>query len=60
MDRLRRSIRQSFRRRSPKESSDDPSKPHQWQKDEASVRAGTCSFTVKVKHLVALDIVRIK
>ena len=47
MDRLRRSFRDSFRKKK------DPhipeaSKPHQWQTDEASVRAGTCTFHVKV------------
>ncbi|WKY10215.1 hypothetical protein Q1695_002508 [Nippostrongylus brasiliensis] len=59
MDRLRRSIRQSFRRggrRSPESST--PSelvstngtsghKQEQWQPDEAAVRAGLCHFTVK-------------
>ncbi|KAK7868978.1 hypothetical protein R5R35_013903 [Gryllus longicercus] len=45
MDRLRRSFRDSFRRR--KEHVPESSKPHQWQADEASVRAGTCSFHVK-------------
>nr|CAG4652005.1 EOG090X09VR [Triops cancriformis] len=45
MDRLRRSFRESFRRR--KESVPESSKPHQWQSDEASVRAGTCCFHVK-------------
>nr|CAG4644138.1 EOG090X09VR [Lepidurus arcticus] len=45
MDRLRRSFRESFRRR--KESVPESSKPHQWQSDEATVRAGTCSFYVK-------------
>ncbi|XP_071454469.1 protein numb isoform X4 [Hetaerina americana] len=45
MDRLRRSLRDSFRRR--KEHVPESSKPHQWQADEAAVRAGTCSFHVK-------------
>ncbi|GFG37451.1 hypothetical protein Cfor_07174 [Coptotermes formosanus] len=45
MDRLRRSFRDSFRRR--KEHVPESSKPHQWQADEAGVRAGTCSFHVK-------------
>ena len=51
--RLRRSLsmkklRSSFRR---KESYVPPaSKPHQWQMDEKLVRAGTCSFAVKVRQ----------
>ncbi|KAK6640472.1 hypothetical protein RUM44_012166 [Polyplax serrata] len=45
MDRLRRSFRDSFRRR--KEHVPESSKPHQWQADEVGVRAGTCCFQVK-------------
>lgn len=45
MDRLRRSFRDSFRRR--KDHVPESSKPHQWQADEAAVRAGTCTFHVK-------------
>lgn len=45
MDRLRRSFRESFRRR--KERLPESSKPHQWQADEAAVRAGACTFPVK-------------
>ncbi|XP_059475749.1 protein numb isoform X2 [Neocloeon triangulifer] len=45
MDRLRRSLRDSFRRR--KDHVPESSKPHMWQADEAAVRAGTCSFNVK-------------
>ncbi|KAB0795391.1 hypothetical protein PPYR_12230 [Photinus pyralis] len=45
MDRLRRSFRDSFRRR--KERMPESSKPHQWQADESAVRSGTCTFTVK-------------
>ncbi|RZF39555.1 hypothetical protein LSTR_LSTR001076 [Laodelphax striatellus] len=45
MDRLRRSFRDSFRRR--KDHVPESSKPHQWQADESAVRAGTCSFHVK-------------
>lgn len=45
MDRLRRSLRDSFRRK--KDHIPECSKPHQWQADEAAVRAGTCSFPVK-------------
>lgn len=46
MERLRRSFRESFRRR--KDHVPESSKPHQWQSDEAAVRAGTCNFYVKV------------
>ncbi|XP_043241830.1 protein numb-like isoform X2 [Amphibalanus amphitrite] len=46
MDRLRRSLRDSFRRKKEPRSSES-SRPHQWQADEAAVRAGTCSFHVK-------------
>nr|CAG4642661.1 EOG090X09VR [Evadne anonyx] len=45
MDRLRRSFRESFRRR--KDHVPESSKPHQWQSDEAAVRSGTCNFYVK-------------
>ncbi|KAK9890602.1 hypothetical protein WA026_011967 [Henosepilachna vigintioctopunctata] len=45
MDRLRRSFRDSFRRR--KERVPEASKPHQWQADESAVRQGTCTFPVK-------------
>ncbi|CAG7836583.1 unnamed protein product [Allacma fusca] len=44
MDRLRRSLRDSFRR---KREAPESSKPHQWQADEEAVRSGTCSFHVK-------------
>ncbi|KAG0710584.1 Protein numb [Chionoecetes opilio] len=46
MDRLRRSFRESFRKKKDHHIT-EASKPHQWQTDEASVRAGTCSFPVK-------------
>ncbi|XP_037959464.1 protein numb-like [Teleopsis dalmanni] len=45
MDRLRRSFRDSFRRR--KDRVPESSKPHQWQADEEAVRSATCSFPVK-------------
>lgn len=45
MDRLRRSLRESFRRK--KEHIPESSKPHQWQADEAAVKAGNCVFPVK-------------
>ncbi|XP_045473688.1 protein numb isoform X2 [Harmonia axyridis] len=45
MDRLRRSFRDSFRKR--KDRVPEASKPHQWQADEVAVRQGTCTFPVK-------------
>lgn len=45
MDRLRRSFRESFRRR--KDRVPESSKPHQWQADDQAVRSATCSFSVK-------------
>ncbi|CAK1540583.1 unnamed protein product [Leptosia nina] len=45
MERLRRSFRESFRRR--KGSPPESARPHQWIADEAAVRAGTCTFPVK-------------
>ncbi|XP_054154097.1 protein numb-like [Oppia nitens] len=47
MDRLRRSLRDSFRRKPPKDHIPESSKPHQWQSDEAGVKLGTCVFPVK-------------
>ncbi|ODN04272.1 Protein numb [Orchesella cincta] len=44
MDRLRRSLRESFRR---KRDGPESSKPHQWQADEEAVRTGNCNFHVK-------------
>lgn len=52
MERLRRSFRESFRRR--KDHVPESSKPHQWQSDEAAVRAGTCNFYVKVNSIQVL------
>ncbi|KAL6953113.1 hypothetical protein U1Q18_048999 [Sarracenia purpurea var. burkii] len=46
MDKLRRSFRDSFRRRKDTTLS-EASKPHLWQNDEMDVRSGTCSFHVK-------------
>lgn len=46
MDRLRRSLRESLRR-GRRDHVPECSKPHQWQADEAAVRAGTCTFSVK-------------
>ncbi len=64
MDRLRRSLRASLRKRKHSSgsnqgasrpsgstgtsSSSSSDRPHQWQADEVSVRSGTCSFHVKV------------
>ncbi|XP_022238688.1 protein numb-like [Limulus polyphemus] len=45
MNRLRRSLRESLRRK--KDNIPECSKPHQWQTDEAAVRANTCNFYVK-------------
>ncbi|CDW55935.1 protein numb [Trichuris trichiura] len=46
MERLRRSLRQSFRRAS-SENRGQIAKPDAWNEDDVSVRAGTCSFAVK-------------
>ncbi|XP_011637936.1 protein numb isoform X1 [Pogonomyrmex barbatus] len=46
MDRLRRSFRDSFRRRKDPHVPES-SKPHQWQADESAVRSATCAFNVK-------------
>ncbi|XP_066592147.1 protein numb isoform X2 [Prorops nasuta] len=46
MDRLRRSFRDSFRRRKDAHVPES-SKPHQWQADESAVRSATCAFHVK-------------
>eukprot|EP00090_Calanus_glacialis_P037148 TRINITY_DN6370_c0_g1_i1.p1 TRINITY_DN6370_c0_g1~~TRINITY_DN6370_c0_g1_i1.p1 ORF type:complete len:732 (-),score=119.31 TRINITY_DN6370_c0_g1_i1:90-2285(-) len=45
MDKLRRSIRHSMRKR--KESGVELSKAQKWQMDEAAVRSGTCQYYVK-------------
>lgn len=45
MNRLRKSLRESFRRK--KDHIPESSKPHQWQDDEQAVRSGSCSFPVK-------------
>ncbi|KAI1285011.1 Protein numb [Halotydeus destructor] len=45
MDRLRKSFRESFRKK--KEHVPESSKPHQWQSDEQAVRTGSCCFPVK-------------
>lgn len=42
MNRLRRSFRESFRRKKDKVNS-----PHQWHSDEMSVRQGNCTFPIK-------------
>ncbi|XP_014221155.1 protein numb isoform X1 [Trichogramma pretiosum] len=46
MDRLRRSFRDSFRRRK-EPHTPEASKPHLWQSDENAVRTATCAFQVK-------------
>ncbi|XP_058446863.1 protein numb isoform X2 [Malaya genurostris] len=45
MDRLRKSFRDSFRRR--KDRVPEAAKPHQWHSDEQAVRSATCTFSVK-------------
>ena len=45
MNRLRKSFRDSFRRK--KDRIPESSKPHQWEDDERAVRIGDCSFPVK-------------
>lgn len=49
MDRIRRSLRESFRRKKRNNHENQPEccKPHQWQSDEDAVRSGECSFPVK-------------
>ncbi|CAH0768802.1 unnamed protein product [Bemisia tabaci] len=46
MERIRRSFRDSFRRRKDSHMP-EASKPHQWQSDENAVRNGICAFHVK-------------
>ncbi|KAH7637367.1 numb-like protein [Dermatophagoides farinae] len=46
MDRLRKSFRNSFRKKKP-DIITESQKPHQWQSDEQSVRSGNCVFSVK-------------
>ena len=46
MDRLRRSIRHSIRKRK-ETTAPEMSKHQKWQHDEAAVRSGTCKFYVK-------------
>ena len=45
MDRIRKSFRNSFRRK--KDHIPESIKPHQWQTDEMAVKSGTCMFPVK-------------
>lgn len=45
MNRLRRSFRESFRRKRDKIS--EPSNVHQWHSDELAVRQGSCTFPIK-------------
>lgn len=46
MERLKRSFRNSFRRKKSTHQTES-SKPHQWDGDEIAVRNGNCSFPVK-------------
>ncbi|OXU27869.1 hypothetical protein TSAR_013794 [Trichomalopsis sarcophagae] len=52
MDRLRRSFRDSFRRR---KDTPESNKPHQWQADEYAVRSSTCAFDVKYLGCVEVN-----
>lgn len=45
MNRLRRSFRESFRRKRDKIS--EPNNVHQWHSDEIAVRQGSCTFPIK-------------
>ena len=49
MNRLRRSFRESFRRKRDKvnSSSEHPNNVHQWHSDEIGVRQGNCTFPIK-------------
>ena len=49
MDKLRRSFRQSFRRKDDKDCGDDRSQgpSRQWPSDEMAVKSNNCSFEVK-------------
>lgn len=47
MERLKRSFRNSFRRKKSSAHQTESSKPHQWGDDEIAVRNGNCSFPVK-------------
>lgn len=53
MERLRRSFRNSFRRKKPQQP--ESSKPHQWEADEQAVRNGTCSFAIKYLGCVQVE-----
>ena len=47
-----RTIRQSFRRKKATTAKvPESSRPHQWQKDEESVKDAKCSFRVKVLYI---------
>lgn len=52
MGKLRRSLRDSFRK---KRDSVESNKPHQWQADEEAVRGGNSSFHVKVREVVGSE-----
>jgi len=45
MDRLRKSFRDSFRKK--KDNLAESSKAHPWAEDEVAVRSGSCSFPVR-------------
>lgn len=48
-------LRQSFRRKKDVYIP-EASRPHQWQTDEEGVRTGKCSFPVKVKDHVSINV----
>ena len=48
-------LRQSFRRKKDVYVP-EASRPHQWQTDEEGVRTGKCSFPVKVRACVSVDL----
>lgn len=49
-------LRQSFRRKKDVYVP-EASRPHQWQTDEEGVRTGKCSFPVKVRAHVSINLV---
>jgi len=48
MDRLKRSFRDSFKKKKGSSSGGSVDKPHQWQQDESAVRSANCNYPVKV------------
>ena len=53
MDRLKRSLTGSFRKKKKDANSkDEGDKPHLWAQDEISVKAANCTFYVKVLIII--------